>query len=193
MVSRPADTISVNPGKNTLASRNFIDLEPMHLKGVINMHCRAHNEREEFLRFVFGINKAGSGLSAFALLFRTAIGACALMMALTQLSGQSFFLGTLNTSHIWALTGAFCGISLLVGFQTRLASAILFIGMMGLISTGNTSWLPYTGMAATGLLFAIGSGRFSIDRLLCVLICRRNHRNRHTDKISYSAFDRVRY
>ena len=183
---KPADTISVNPGKNTLG----------HVEVPVGLF------RQQVLQSEIGVKSldlvkvlfptAGSGTSEYRkydIALRTLFATILIVSGLTMLGGASAGIAV----------GSLCfGAFLALGLFTRpvMAGAAIFYCIMGALSlrSGAADISVFSLMFGCLVFCVIGAGKYSIDTLLrsYIIRSRKTRKSRSSENyLGYKAFHKV--
>ena len=178
-------TITVNPGRKTLASRNFIsgDTGRKHGATIRASMDKSADTPQEFFRFLFDLRTGTVRDDLLKLSARISCSVFLAILAFLQFTGYEIFPGTYATATI--LT-AICSVLILTGTAARPAAAAAALGFLTAVTSGFPPVTPITGIIAMMLLFAIGSGAFSFDRKIGRRIIRHIKGKDRRDMMPYA-------
>lgn len=167
---RKSDVISVNPGQIAEGAR-FPDLCIVR-KAIPRKECLNRYSDNHLVNFLFPTSRAGVGFSLATFLLRAAIAWILMFVALPAPAGVA--------SQLMSTIYLSLGIVFAAGLLTRPFAifSTIYFAMLIISGIGQTMVYPALVLAFSAILSLVGPGRLSVDRIIGLLLSRKDKSSR---------------
>lgn len=178
LVSRNIHTLSVNPCRNTLAVRNYIDLIPAAARWHrIPSISVVSTPADSFVKALFATSHCGRHRGFVVLLARILVSFSILLFALIST----------GLAAAWTVILIMCAACIFAGLAVRPVSLAAASGFLAAAVAGVSLPLALAGVVFCIFVFCIGSGRYGADYLIGRRMLKASRLRRCRGRMSYAA------